>query len=301
MVGLFGRLLGRGAKTGAGDALSAGGKFFGKNAKLLDDIALNPSMVKGLKWTKGGNKDDLLAELVVKMDSKVLSKMSTYQGRLNKAAGKVDNGSYANLVTRQGEEVSTYSAKVIEDLGLPARHAGDLKSTMNNMMGEMWENGTKANAKAQIGATDNIVAKVAKGSDEAIPIVSAGAGAKAPSMFGKIVNGGLTVGKGAAKRPITSLVVLAGIGYVIGWEIPLDIIGGIVRTLENIGFLPSGTMNGLVAMWGRLRNIITVVIFSGLIYITYKVSSAVFGVAKVAKDVVDTATDIVPDGEPTGA
>ncbi len=293
------------AKTARGlslldEGLSAGGKFFGKNAKLVDDIALNPSMIKGLKWTKGGNKADLLAELTTKMDSAVTGQMGKWQGRLTKAAGKVDNGSYANLVVRQGEEVSTYASKVIDDLGLPARYSGDLKATMNRMMSDMWENGTKANAKAQIGATDNIVATVAKGSDEAVPIVSAGA-AKAPSMLSKIVNGSVTFGKGAAKRPITSLVVLAGVGYVIGWEIPFDIVGGVVKTLENIGFLPDGTMNGLVAMWGRLRNIITIVIFSGLIYVTYKVSSAVFGVAKVAKDVVDTATDIVPDGEPTGA
>tara|TARA_R110002110_G_scaffold12149_6_gene57709 strand:+ start:5930 stop:6832 length:903 start_codon:yes stop_codon:yes gene_type:complete len=300
MVGLFGRLLGRGAKTGAGDALSAGGKFFAKNPGLVDDIILNPSMIKGLKWTKGGNKADLLAELTTKMDSQVLGKMSTYQGRLTKAAGKVDNGSYANLVIRQGEEVSTYSAKVIDDLGLPARYTKDLKGTMNNMMSEMWENGTKANAKAQIGAVDNVVAKVVRGGDDAIPIVSTAKGAGS-SMLSKIVNGSVTFGKGAAKRPITSLVVLAGIGYVIGWELPFDIIGGIVRTLETLGFLPSGTSNGLIAMWGRLRNIITIVFCCGAIYVTYKVSSALFGVAKVAKDVVDTATDIVPDGEPTGA
>ena len=213
-------------------------------------------MVKGLKWTKGGNKADLLAELTTKMDSAVTGQMGKWQGRLTKAAGNVDNGSYANLVVRQGEEVSKYATKVIDDLGLPARYAGDLKTTMNRMMGDMWENGPKATAKAQIGATDNIVAAVAKGGDEAIPIVSAGA-AKAPSMLSKAVNGTLT-----------SMVVLAGVAYVIGWEIPFDIIGGIVRTLENIGFLPDGTMNGLVAMWGRLRNIITIVIFSGMIYVT---------------------------------
>lgn len=282
------------------EGLSAGGKFFGKNAKLVDDIALNPSMIKGLKWTKGGNKADLLAELTTKMDNAVTGQMGKWQGRLTTAAGKVNNGSYANLVVRQGEEVSKYASKVIDDLGLPARYAGDLKTTMNRMMSDMWENGTKANAKAQIGATDNIVATVAKGSDEAVPIVSAGA-AKAPTMLSKIVNGTVGATKGAAKRPIASLVVLAGVGYVIGWEIPFDIIGGIVRTLETLGFLPSGTTNGLIAMWGRLRNIITIVIVSGLIYVTYKVSSAVFGVAKVAKDVVDTATDIVPDGKPTGA
>ena len=129
-------------------------------------------MIKGLKWTKGGNKADLLAELTTKMDSQVLGKMSTYQGRLTKAAGKVDNGSYANLVIRQGEEVSTYSAKVIDDLGLPARYTKDLKGTMNNMMSEMWENGTKANAKAQIGAVDKcLLRRLLEAEMIAIPIV----------------------------------------------------------------------------------------------------------------------------------
>ena len=276
------------------DEFAVGAKFWGKNAGLLDDILLNPSMVKGLKWTKGGSKADLLLELVGKMDNAALTQMKSWTRILDTAVGKVDGISYANLVQRQGSQASVYATKMIDELGLPARHADELTGVMRVNMNSMWKNGTIDNAKSLLGKVDEPSAAIAKGSEDLITSTAKGQG-----ILSRFTNGTL----GAVKRrPKTTMVVLAGGMYVIGWLPSLKILSGLVTTLEKWGFIPSGSGNGLIAMWGRLRSIISVVIFGGLIVGTFYLMNVVFGVAKTVKSGIDTVADVVtPDAEPSGA
>ena len=287
-----------GAKSS--DEIAIGAKFWSKNAGLLDEIASNPSMVKGLTWAKGGNKDDLLAELVTKMDKASMIRVKGWNTTLKNAIGQVDSKSYANLVQVQGTQASSYAGAIVKDLGLPARASKSLTKTLNNTMEGMWKNGTLDNARSLIGKVEEPTKAIAKGSDNIVVSTAKGGG-----ILDKIVNGtyGIKAGAGAVKaKPLTSVVVLATVLYVIGFDLPLRIGAGIVSTFEKWGFLPTGSTNGLIAMWGRLRSIITVVIFGGLLVATFYIMNVLFGAAKSVKSGIDTVADAVtPDAKPSGA
>ena len=221
------------------------------------------------------------AEKIAEINKGVLDKINGFTRQL-------DNASPSKLIG-MGKTIREQSAKYADDL---ANKMGDpelattISKALNSKVDDIYKTSMKKSQRSLIGKTaDDVGTAGIKGADD-IP----------QGPFNRLANGTW----GAAKNN-TGKLVLAGVGFYI-WSTGLDGIGGILRTLENIGFLPDGTFSGFVTFWGKLRGFITFVLFGALILGTFWVMNMIFGAAKTAKGVVDSVTDnIVPDAEPSGA
>ena len=221
------------------------------------------------------------AEKIAEINKGVLDKINGFTKQL-------DNASPSKLIG-MGKTIREQSAKYADDL---ANKMGDpelattISKALNSKVDDIYKTSMKKGQRSLIGKTADDVGTAGIKSADDIP----------SGPFNKFANGTW----GAAKNN-TGKLVLAGVGFYI-WSYGLDGIGGIIRTLENIGFLPDGTFSGFVTFWGKLRGFITFVLFGGLILGTFWIMNMVFGAAKTAKGVVDSVSDnIVPDAKPSGA
>ncbi len=183
------------------------------------------------------------------------------------------------------EQTAKWGEDIAKTLGDP-KIAGDINKAMGSKVDDIYKDSVIKSQKSLIGKTIDDVGTVGIKTADDIP----------SGPFNKFANGTW----GAAKNN-TGKLVLAGVGFYI-WSYGLEGFGGIVKTLENIGFLPDGTFSGFTTLWGNLRGFITVVLFGAFILGTFWIMNMIFGAAKTAKGVVDSVSDnIVPDAKPSGA
>ena len=264
--------------TGLGAAADVGTSALSSKAgKVLIDAAI-----------KSGKITDDVASINKFKASKIADINKGVLDKINGFTKQLDNASPSKLIG-MGKTIREQSAKYADDL---ANKLGDpelattISKALNSKVDDIYKTSMKKSQRSLIGKTTNDVGTAGiKGADD-IP----------SGPFNKLANGTW----GAAKNN-TGKLVLAGVGFYI-WSYGLEGLSGIVRTLENIGFLPDGTFSGFVTFWGKLRGFITFVLFGGLILGTFWIMNMVFGAAKTAKGVVDSVSDnIVPDAKPSGA
>jgi len=254
------------SKAGAGliDAAIASGKITGDAASI--------------------NK--FKASKIAEINKGVLDKINGFTKQLDNAA----KGS-PNKLIGMGKTLREQSSKYGNDLAIKLgdpKLGNDITKAINGKINDIYKTSMKQGQKNLIGKT---TADVGKGGIKSAGDIPEGA-------FSRFANG--TWAKADTPLGRTALVI-AGVGFIFSSSF-LDLGAGILKTLENIGFLPDGTTSGFISLWGKIRGFITVVLFGALILGTFWIMNMVFGAAKTAKGVVDSVTDnIVPDAEPSGA
>jgi hypothetical protein len=271
MAGLWswGKLGGAGADVGTA--------IVGKYGDDLAKIAIRTGSLTDDAASISKFKSQKIAEI----NDSVIKRIDRFTKKLNEAS--------PSKVLGMGKTLREQSAKWGEDmakkLGDPAI-AGDITKAMGSKVDDIYKKSVVKGQRNLIGKTVDDVGKAGIKTADDIP----------SGPLNKFANGTW----GAAKNN-TGKLIIAGAGFYI-WAYGLEGLGGIVKTLENIGFLPDGTFSGFVTFWGKLRGFITVVLFGALILGTFWVMNMVFGAAKTAKGVVDSVSDnIVPDAKPSGA
>ena len=265
----WGKLGGAGADVGTA--------IVGKYGDDLAQIAIKSGKITDDAASIAKFKSQKIAEI----NDSVIKRIDRFTKKLGEAS--------PSKMLGMGKTLREQSAKWGEDmakkLGDP-EIAGDISKAMNSKVDDIYKKSVKKSQRNLIGKTaDDVGTAGIKGADD-IP----------QGPFNRFANGTW----GAAKNNSGKLVI-AGFGFYI-WAYGLEGLGGIVKTLENIGFLPDGTFSGFVTFWSKLRGFITFVLFGALILGTFWVMNMVFGAAKTAKGVVDSVSDnIVPDAKPSGA
>jgi len=271
-MGLFG-----GGSKIAGVGADVGTAIISKHGDDLARIAIKSGKITDDAASIAKFKSQKIADI----NKGVIRRIDDFTKKLNNASPSKILGMGKTL----REQTAKWGEDIAASLGDP-KIAGDINKAMGSKVDDIYKTSMKKGQKGLIGKTIDDVGTAGIKTADDIP----------SGPFNKFANGTW----GAAKNN-TGKLVLAGVGFYI-WTAGLDGIGGLIKTLENIGFLPDGTFSGFVTFWGKLRGFITFVLFGGLILGTFWIMNMVFGAAKTAKGVVDSVSDnIVPDAEPSGA
>jgi len=261
-------------------AISTGAKIIGKYGDEMVSVAI-----------KSGKLTDDAASIakfknakILEINTGIIKKTQDFTTQFGKAA-KANPSKLIGMGKTLNESSAKYADELAASLGDP-KLAAPLRKAMNTKVTGIFKDAMKKGQKGLIGKTAADVGGAGLKTVDEIPT----------GPFNKLANGtwgGIKKNKGK--------IALAGVGFLF-WSGGLDGLGSVLKTLETVGFLPEGTTNGFISLWGKLRGFITVVLFGAVILGIFYIANIVFGAAKTAKSVVDSVTDnIVPDAKPSGA
>jgi hypothetical protein len=262
--------------------VSAGAKIIGKYGDDMASVAIKAGKLTNDASSIAKFKNAKILEI----NSGIIKQTQAFTTQFGIAA-KANPSKLIGM----GKTIKEQSAKLADELAVSIgdpQLAEPLRKAMDSKTTSIYKTAMKKGQRNLLGKTVDDVGKGGLKSVDEIPT----------NPVSKFANGTWAGKAGPFVKPA---LIIAGVGILFS-ESFLDLGSWIIKTLETVGFLPEGTTNGFISLWGKIRGFITVALFGALILGTFYIANIVFGAAKTAKSVVDSVTDnIVPDAKPSGA